>query len=54
MKIRIETGMDIEEEIVIKCRQLTPEIIRFQQTISELAGRSRQLALFRGNTEYYI
>ena len=54
MKIRIETDTDIEEEIVIKCRQLTPEIIRLQQMITEAAGSSRQLALFRGDTEYYI
>lgn len=54
MKIRIETDTDIEEEIVIKCRQLTPEIIRLQQMLTEAAGDSRQLALFRGDTEYYI
>ena len=46
MKIRIETEADIEEEIVIKCRQLTPEIIRLQQTLSEMTGRGSQLALF--------
>lgn len=54
MKIRIETDTDIEEEIVIKCRQLTPEIIRLQQMLTEAAGSSRQLALFRDDTEYYI
>lgn len=54
MKIRIETEADIEEEIVIKCRQLTPEIIRLQQTLSDMTGRGSQLALFRGDTEYYI
>ena len=54
MKIRIETDTDIEEEIVIKCRQLTPEIIRLQQMLTEAVGSSRQLALFRGDTEYYI
>lgn len=54
MKIRIETGMDIEEEIVIKCRQLIPEIIRLQPMLTEAAGSSRQLALFRDDTEYYI
>ena len=54
MKIRIETDTDIEEEIVIKCRQLTPEIIRLQQMLTEAAGSSRQLVLFRGDTEYYI
>lgn len=54
MKIRIETDTDIEEEIVIKCRQLTPELIRLQQMLTEAAGSSGQLALFRGDTEYYI
>lgn len=54
MKIRIETDTDIEEEIVIKCRQLTPEIIRLQKMLTEAAGSSRQLVLFRGDTEYYI
>ena len=54
MKIRIETDTDIEEEIVIKCRQLTPEIIRLQQMLTEAAGSSRQLALFRDDTDYYI
>ena len=54
MKIRIETDTDIEEEIVIKCRQLTPEIIRLQQMLTEAARKHRRLALFRGDTEYYI
>lgn len=54
MKIRIETDADIEEEIVIKCRQLTPEIIGLQRVLSEAISCSRQLALFRGDTEYYI
>lgn len=54
MKIRIETDTDIEEEIVIKCRQLTPEIMRLQQMLTEATGSSRQLALFRDDTEYYI
>ena len=54
MKIRIETDTDIDEEIVIKCRQLTPEIIRLQQMLTEAAGSSRQLALLRDDTEYYI
>ena len=43
MKIRIETDTDIEEEIVIKCRQLTPEIMRLQKMLTEAAGSSRQL-----------
>lgn len=54
VKIRIETDADIEEEIVIKCRQLTPEIIGLQRALSEAVSCSRQLALFRGDTEYYI
>lgn len=54
MKIRIETDADIEEEIVIRCRQITPEIIKLQKLLAGAGEGNRQLVLFKDDAEYYI
>ncbi len=48
------TDDDAQEEIVIRCKEITPRIIRFQQLLSEKLSDTRQLCFFKGSTEYYI
>ncbi|MDO5154471.1 MAG: LytTR family DNA-binding domain-containing protein [Eubacteriales bacterium] len=54
MKIRIELDSVDEDEITIRCKELTPEIMRLQQLISETTSRTSQFVLYKGDTEYYI
>lgn len=54
MKIRIELDSVDEDEITIRCKELTPEIMRLQQLISEATSRTSQFVLYKGDTEYYI
>lgn len=48
--------MDAEndEEVIIKCKMITPEIIKLQQILSDQSTEAAQLTLYKGNTEYYI
>ena len=54
MKIRIEMSEDVQEEVVIRCREITPEIIRLQQLLSGNSDRSNQFLVYKGDTEYYL
>ena len=54
LKIRIEMSEDVQEEVVIRCREITPEIIRLQQLLSGDFDRSNQFLLYKGDTEYYL
>ena len=54
LKIRIEMSEGIQEEVVIRCREITPEIIRLQQLLSGDSDRSNQFLLYKGDTEYYL
>ena len=54
LKIRIEMSEDVQEEVVIRCREITPEIIRLQQLLSGDSDRSNQFLLYKGDTEYYL
>lgn len=54
LKIRIEMEPLEEDEITIRCKELTPEIMRLQQVLSEMTSRSSQFVLYKGDTEYYI
>ena len=54
LKIRIEMSEGIQEEVVIRCREITPEIIRLQQLLSGDFDRSNQFLLYKGDTEYYL
>ena len=44
----------VQEEVVIRCREITPEIIRLQQLLSGDSDRSNQFLLYKGDTEYYL
>ncbi len=55
MKIRIELNNHItEDEIIISCNNLTPEIQRLQQIISEHIFKNQSFVFFKGDTEYYL
>lgn len=54
LKIRIEMDPDGEEEIVIRCKNLTPEIMKLQQSLAEWSKQSETIVLYKGNTEYYL
>ena len=54
LKIRIEMSEGVQEEVVIRCREITPEIIRLQQLLSGYSDRSNQFLLYKGDTEYYL
>ena len=54
LKIRIEMAEGVQEEVVIRCREITPEIIRLQQLLSGDSDRSNQFLLYKGDTEYYL
>lgn len=55
MKIRLEMVNDEDEsEIIIRCHELTPEIIRLQQMLAESGKKFNQMILYKGDTEYYM
>lgn len=54
MKIRIEMDDRNEEEIVIHCKTLTPQIMKLQQMLADEVNRSSQFVLYKGDVEYYI
>ena len=54
LKIRIEMSEGVQEEVVIRCREITPEIIRLQQLLAGDSDRSNQFLLYKGDTEYYL
>ena len=54
LKIRIEMFEGVQEEVVIRCREITPEIIRLQQLLSGDSDRSNQFLVYKGDTEYYL
>lgn len=54
MKIRIEIDEDIKEtEMIIKCKEITKEIQKVQQSISQLTVIPK-LIFYKGETEYYL
>ena len=54
LKIRIEMSEGVQEEVVIRCREIRPEIILLQQLLSGDSDRSNQFLLYKGDTEYYL
>ncbi len=55
MKIRIEIDESIaEDEVVIRCRGLTEEIMEVQKAVSDVVNASQRFPFYKGNTEYYL
>ncbi len=55
-KVRIEIDGDAEEEIVIRCKAVTPEILRLQQLAETgvLPEAEQELALRLGDSEFFV
>lgn len=54
-KVRIEVDPDAEEEVVIRCIELTPEILELKKIAESGIPRDPQaLTLTIGDTEYFV
>ena len=55
MKIKIEIDDSLmEEEIVIRCKSLSEDVISIQKRISDAVNSRMQLEVSKGEKEYYI
>lgn len=55
MKIRIEVDKDLkEDEITIKCAELTDNIKKVQQAISSVTQKTEKFTFYKENVEFYI
>lgn len=55
MKISIELNEDLEEdELIIRCRELTDTVSRIQKSVTEITGKAQSIALYKDDVEYYI
>ena len=55
MKIKIEIDESIDEdEIVIRCKNITDEIQQIQNNISEVSKSHQKIQLYHNETEYYL
>lgn len=55
MKIRVEIDSEApEEEIVLRCRELTPEVVKLQQLLAKQIKSAGQIILYQNDTEYYL
>ena len=52
MRIRIEVDNQIDEnEVIIKCSELSEEITKIQRVISELIAEKKEMIFYKDNTE---
>lgn len=55
MNIRIEISGEItEDEVVIRCREVTNQVQKIQKLISEESASAPQLIFYKDNQEYYF
>ena len=55
MKIKIEFDDSIdEEEVIIRCSELSDKIQNIQRTLSELNGTVNSLVFYKHETEFYL
>lgn len=54
MKIRIEIDENAEEELLIRCKEITPDILKLQQQLLLQADKSNQFTFYKGDTEFYL
>jgi len=55
MNIRIEISPDIcEDEVIIRCRQVTGQIQKIQKLLADESAAIPQLTFFKENKEYYF
>ncbi|MCR5736277.1 MAG: LytTR family transcriptional regulator [Eubacterium sp.] len=55
MKITVELDENcIEEEVVIRCKELNDSVNQIQRAITEITRQESTITLYRDKTEYYI
>lgn len=55
MKINIEINDELnEDEIIIRCRELTDEVQQIQRSIKEASTSSQRYVFYKGETQYYL
>lgn len=54
LKVRIEMINDEPEEVIIRCKEISADIIRLQQLLSNDFEKKDQFVLYKGDTEYYL
>lgn len=55
MKIKIEIEESLaEDEVLIRCRELTEEVSAIQKAVSDVTGAAQKFTFYKGNTEYYL
>lgn len=55
MKLRLEVDENlVENEIFIRCTEMTDEILHLQKQLQEILHTSAQMAVYQGDTEYYL
>ncbi len=55
MKIRIEIQEDVEEEeVVIRCRQLSESVRRIHHSLMEASAKGSEIAFYKNEEEYYF
>lgn len=55
MKLRIEFDDNMqEEEFIIRCRELSPQIIQLKETISESLQKNEVISFYKGETRVYL
>lgn len=47
-------GTIVQDEIVIRCAELTPEIMALQRMVSQFGNGNNQFVFYKGDTEYYL
>ncbi|MGN0140678.1 MAG: LytTR family DNA-binding domain-containing protein [Roseburia sp.] len=55
MKIQVEIDNNLtDDEVIIRCRNLTEQVAKIQQAVSDVVHASEKFPLYRDSTEYYI
>lgn len=55
MKIRIDVEPLLEEEeIIIRCKEVTPEIVQIQKSLAGQSTKKQQMVFFQEEKEYYF
>ncbi len=55
MKIRVEIDEELaENELILRCNALTEDVIAIQKKLSDAVNQRQQIAVNKGETEYYL
>ena len=55
MKLRIEFDDNLQEdEIIIRCRELSPQIVQLKETVSESLQKNEVISFYKGDTRIYL